>query len=352
MVETPQIYVLICYLRRTKMSEKIDFVVAWVDGNDVEWQKERFDFLNTGGESNFVASQYRDWEILKYWFRGVETFAPWVNKIYFVTWGHVPEFLNVNHPQIVIVNHKDYIPKQYLPTFSANTIELNLHNIKGLSENFVYFNDDMFIVKPVSKTDFFKDGLPCDSAIIKPVLPARYDSIASLLLNNVAIINENFNKRQVIRKNIGKWFNFRYGILNLLNVDALPWGRFSGFYESHSAVSHNLSTYKEVWDKQFAVMDLTCKNTVRDFKVDVNQWFLKNWRIAKGEFAPRSYKFSKYIMVDSKAKAKYAAKHLKNQSNKIICINDHYKEADLPEVIEIIQEGFDTILGEKSSFEI
>lgn len=334
------------------MNEKIDFVIPWVDGSDSKWQEA---LLKHGGSQSFKSyskSQYRDWDILKYWFRGVEMFAPWVNKVYFITWGHIPDFLNINHPKLVIVKHEDYIPKQYLPTFSSHTIELNLHRIEGLSENFVYFNDDLFIVKPLKKEDFIKNGLPRDSAIIKPIVPARYDAIASLMVNNVGIINEHFNKREVIRKNLTKWFNPRYGYLNLLNLNALPWPKFLGFYQQHNATTYNKKTFYEVWDQEFEVLDLTCKNKVRNFKTDVNQWVFKNWRIAKGEFSPRSYRFSKYIMVDSKKTAIKAAKHIKNQTHKLICVNDHYQGEDLSESIKVIQIGFESIFKEKSEFEI
>lgn len=67
---------------------------------------------------------------LKYWFRGVEKYAPWVHKIYFVTCGQKPDWLNENHDKLVLVNHEDYIPHEYLPTFSSHTIELNFHRIK------------------------------------------------------------------------------------------------------------------------------------------------------------------------------------------------------------------------------
>ena len=112
--------------------EKIDFVISWVDGNDKEWQKEREKYIVENNNDNSDV-RYRNWDNLKYWFRGVEKFAPFVNKIYFITYGHLPEWLNVNNPKLVIVNHKDYIPEKYLPTFNSHTIELNLHRIKGLS---------------------------------------------------------------------------------------------------------------------------------------------------------------------------------------------------------------------------
>ena len=112
--------------------EKIDFVISWVDGNDKEWQKEREKYIVENNNDNSDV-RYRNWDNLKYWFRGVEKFAPFVNKIYFITYGHLPEWLNVNNPKLVIVNHKDYIPEKYLPTFNSHTIELILHRIKVLS---------------------------------------------------------------------------------------------------------------------------------------------------------------------------------------------------------------------------
>ena len=119
-------------------TQKIDFVITWVDDSDLEWREEKAKF---SGEDT-RESKYRDWGLLKYWFRGVEKFAPWVNRVHFVTYGHIPEWLNTECPKLNIVKHDDFIPKEYLPTFSSHTIELNLHRIPGLMEHFSYFNDD------------------------------------------------------------------------------------------------------------------------------------------------------------------------------------------------------------------
>jgi hypothetical protein len=126
---------------------EIDFVLTWVDGSDPVWQAERAKYDTSGITGN--NAHYRDWGTLKYWFRSVERFAPWVRKIHFVTCGQVPEWMNTEHPKLNLVNHADYIPAEYLPTFSANPIELNFHRIAGLSEQFVYFNDDTFLSSPV-----------------------------------------------------------------------------------------------------------------------------------------------------------------------------------------------------------
>ena len=71
-----------------------------------------------------------------------------------MTWGHIPQFLKTNHSKIRILRHEDYIPKQYLPTFNSNTIEMNYHRIRDLSENFIIFNDDTFPLQPIEETYF------------------------------------------------------------------------------------------------------------------------------------------------------------------------------------------------------
>ena len=93
---------------------EIDFVILWVDGNDPAWREE---FVRTRQAENDDASEirYRDWRNLHYWFRSAERFAPWVRKVHFITWGHLPAWLRRDHPKLHIVNHRDFIPAEYLP---------------------------------------------------------------------------------------------------------------------------------------------------------------------------------------------------------------------------------------------
>ena len=81
---------------------KIDFVVPWVDGNDPEWRKQKNEYLPKK-VSDAGADRYRDMGTLKYWFRAVEKYAPWVNKVHFITWGHLPEWMNTECEKLNIV---------------------------------------------------------------------------------------------------------------------------------------------------------------------------------------------------------------------------------------------------------
>ncbi len=114
----------------------IDFVVTWLDGNDPAWQTECKEYYKDEKGIDMSISRMRDWDNLHYWFRCVEKFAPWVRTIHLVTWGHFPKWLNTNAPKLNIVKHSDFIPQEYLPTFSTFPNTLNTHRIENLAEHF------------------------------------------------------------------------------------------------------------------------------------------------------------------------------------------------------------------------
>ena len=111
---------------------EIDFVVTWLDSNDPEWQEAYFKYKpdSKGPKGN---ARFRNMDIFRYWFRAVELYAPWVNKVYLITNGKFPSWINTENKKLVLVKHSDYIPQDYLPTFSSCTIELFMHRIQGLS---------------------------------------------------------------------------------------------------------------------------------------------------------------------------------------------------------------------------
>lgn len=328
-----------------KKEQKIDFVMLWVDGNDEKWRKEKNKY-SSDKTMDSRDIRYRDWELLKYWFRGVEKYASWVNKIYFVTCGHLPEWLDTSNKKLVIVNHKDYIPEEFLPTFSSHPIELNLHRIKNLSEEFVYFNDDLFILKETKPTDFFIDGLPCGTAVFNP--PSAVDDLfLSVLYNNNLLINRNFDKNEIWKKNKKKYINHKYGLESIRTLLCLPWSRIQGFKEYHGPVSLLKSTYLEVWEKEEELLKTTSSHKFRS-KDDVNQYILKNWQFCKGNFIPSKLDF-KFVKI--KSDYKNVCKMIENQKHKIICINDVEGIENFEEIKENLIKSFEKVLPEKSTFE-
>lgn len=329
------------------MSNKIDFVLMWVDGNDPEWQSEKskYDVKSSGDKRNI---RFRDWDNLYYWFRSVEKFAPWVNKIHFVTWGHTPEWLNKEHPKLNIVCHTDFLEKENLPVFNSRAIEINLHRIPGLAEQFVYFNDDMFITKPVKETDFFVKGLPKDVAIPNPCPSTQRLGIGCAISNNMEIINTQFNKRDSIKKNLFKWYNFKYGKHIIASIAMIPWSNFASFLSTHIPHSYLKSTFEEVWEKEKDILKKTSKSRFRN-KENVNQWLMRYWQLASGNFMPRSINDGQNFMLSNSNNT--ALNAIENQKYKLICLNDTVKIDDFDNVKTEIKHAFNKLLPDKSKYE-
>jgi len=332
-------------------NEKIDFVILWVDGNDPEWRKEKNKYSNNSNKDvDSRDIRYRDWDNLKYWFRGIEKFTPWVNKIHFVTWGHLPSWLNVKHPKLNIVKHSDFIPSEYLPTFSANAIENNIFRIKDLSSNFVYFNDDFFVVKPMKETDFFINNTPRDAAFLNAIISYRENN-THIEAANMDIINDHFNKSEVLKKNFTKWFNFRYGTEMIRTICLLPWKAFPGIKNAHLPNSFKKETFETVWKKEFDVLDATCKRKFR-YALDVNQWLFEDWQIVTGKFVPRSPKIGKSVALgNNQEENQQIYDMIRKQKYKIICVNDMVTSDIFEEEKKKLQDAFESILPDKSSFE-
>ena len=330
----------------------IDFVIPWVDGNDPAWQKEKVKYQGAAADDSNMANRFRDWGLLPYWFRAVEKYAPWVNKIHFVTWGHLPDFLNASEPRLHIVRHSDYIPNAYLPTFSANTIEMNVHRISGLAEHFVYFNDDVFLLRPMQKTDFFRDELPCTFGGEIPVSFVGGDGIwRHLIVNNLRIVNNHFNKAEQVRR-FGKQYRASiYGWKNNLRTmlcERLYPECFLGFKNLHAPAPFLKSTFEEIWNKEQTVLDDTCRRRFRSSD-DVNQWLALWWQVAGGNFSP--YNTDNLVMGADENTVGLLCDTIERQSHDMLCINDPSDAIDFPVLSRRIQQSFEKILPKKSVFE-
>lgn len=332
------------------MMEKIDFIMTWVDGSDTEWLKEKAKYDGTTITTANSEVRYRDWDNLQYWFRSVEKYAPWVNKIHFVTWGHVPAWLDTNNPKINIVKHSDFIPAEYLPTFSSHTIELNLHRIEGLAEQFVYFNDDIFLNAPVKPEDFFKNGLPCDTAAQNCIFFGK-DSAGFFHGADIMVINSHFNKKVCIKKNWKKWLNPKNGLNNVAKTLLLyPWPWFPGMYFQHVSTSYLKSTFNKVWEEEFEILDKTCSHKFRKTG-DVNQWVMKFWQLADGKFNVRPDDFARCYHV-KKSNYKAMCRDLRRGTHPMICINDNARTFHFEAKKKQVNAIFNRRLPEQSSFEL
>lgn len=331
------------------MKHPIDFVMIWVDSNDMNWKKEfvRFKYKDAVFTDDLLDEQcrYRDWENLQYWFRSVEKYCPWVRKTHIVTCGHFPEFLIKEHPKLNFVTHDQIIDAACLPTFSSHVIEINLHKIEGLTEHFVYFNDDMFITQPLLPEFFFREGLPCDGLVLQPLMVVGEENfLGAVTLTDVAIINKYFNKRQLFKQMPRAFFNLHYRFKNnWTNFLELYNRKFSNFYNTHLPQPFLKSIFNEVWEKEQDYLQHVCTHRFRE-PLDVNQYLFRMWQLCSGKFYPvdildRGQNYD--LKFESLTEIKEAVKMQKLAQ---VCLNDHEHlqnfEQLKAEIIEIFSDQF------------
>lgn len=323
----------------------IDFVVLWVDGADPAWQTEFRRYRQTAG-MDASAIRYRDWGTLRYWFRAVERFAPWVHTVHFVTWGHLPAWLDMTHPKLRIVRHEEFIPAEWLPTFNSNTILLNLHRIEELAEHFVLFNDDQFLTRPCSEEDFFRNGLPCGMARLNVVRPS---SIGSLILNNLELINT-LHTRRALNKHLGKWLAPCYGLSNILKtITLLPWSFFPGFYDPHQAQGYRKSDFERGWAQWDEQMRKTSASRFRSSS-DITEWIFRYDNLCRGEFVPHSTRDGRMITLTDQS-VEEIVRLIATQAQRLLCIHDSEEITDFEGVCRTLQGGFEQLLPQPSAYE-
>lgn len=331
---------------------EIDFVILWVDGSDPAWLEEKRRYQSQKDDDSNSVHRFRDWNLLPYWFRAVEKFAPWVRRIHFVTWGHVPVFLRLETPKLHVVRHDEFIASKYLPTFSSHTIEMNIHRIPGLADHFVYFNDDMFLLKPFQQEDFFYDTLPCTYGGEVPIeLIGNIGIWQHAAVNDLGIVNAHFPKKESVEKYGGKYRdrcyrwkdNLRTFILEKLFPDY-----FTGFKNIHAPAAYLKNTFQEIWEAEPEKLDKTCCDRFRTSD-NVNQWVALWWQIASGQFSPAV--IDNLVMTISDETIDRLCNTIENQSHAYICLNDPEEEIDFPKLSKRLRESFERILPEKSQFE-
>lgn len=322
----------------------VDLVVTWVDHTDPGWQNT---YLQNKGQEQ-GSYLFRDWGWMRYWFRAAEKNLPWINRIHFITGNLIPEWLNVSHPKLNIIRHADYIPKEYLPTFSSHTVEWNLHRISSLSEQFILCNDDMFFLRPLKEEDYFRYGLPCDILHVRPVTESRSKKFNHLLLNNMVVLNKYFHMQQCAAEHPELWFAETYDSrIKEDNQAALRWPHFPGLYYDHMPVPLLKSSVEALWNNEGPLLDEICRRPFRNFYTDVNIYLARFWHLAQGNFVPYVRPACEYFLVSDPDEQ--IAQAL--SQNALVCINDTDKELDFSTKRSSICTLLDLFFPDPSSFE-
>lgn len=283
----------------------IDVVFTWVNDKDEKWQEKKQHYSKLENNCALYAkdeARFEEHNELFYSVKSVQKFLPWVRYIFIVTDNQIPHWLNNEDPQIKIVDHREIIEQNYLPTFNSHVIEANLHKIQNLSEHFIYFNDDVFVAKPLQKSHFFKpNGLASIFLSIKNLdkMYAKGTSTPTLLAS--------MNSRRLLRKLYGQELNVQTPLI-------------------HSYIPLKKSVFEKIWSVFKEEIESFLSNRFRG-KNDLNlaTFFVPYAMYLEGKSVLTPEICYYFNIRSANAKAQYKKllkkKHMANQPHSF-CAND------------------------------
>ena len=264
----------------------MDAVITYVNSEDKTWREEYGKHV----KSTIEEARYRDWGTLQYLIKGIRQFMPFIENIYLVV-STPSQITGIDVSEVNVVYHKEIIPEKYLPTFNSCTIEMFLHKIPGLSEEFIYFNDDTFVIKPMKKTDFFVDD--------KPVLNPHLQKCSQFDINSI-FVQQCKNSTELIRSKFVK----KYPINVFIR-------------QEHIMRPMLKSTYEVVWEtcEKEIINSLTRIRTKRNY----NAYLFNNYDVMKGYYVQKELPY-KYIKTSDSINS--IISDITSDKFSVVCIND------------------------------
>lgn len=311
------------------MTEKIDLVYLWVDGSDPVWAAKKNAFMGKATATNTEATtkaRVANNDELKYSLRSVEKYAPWVGQIFIVTDEQTPQFLNLSHPKIRLVDIREILPERALPCYSSPVIEYYLWRLPNLSERFIYANDDMFFNR-LTEPDFFfnSSGQPIVRQNVKPFSHLRklWKKVSGKKMSIYRQTIENSAKK--IEEKFGK----KYYSLPHHNID-----------------SYQKSVYKATFEAFMSDFEALTENHIRT-EADLQRVIFSYYPLATGEAEFRKSDSESALVVNI-YKEDYRG-ILEKHNPYLFCMNDSQfcSDSDRERTKQFLAEYF----PEKSEFE-
>lgn len=291
----------------------MDIVITYVDGNDPLWRQDYA--AAVGGRA--LTKRYRDYGTLRYLLRGIEKHMPFVRQVHLVVAreSQVPAW--IDRAQVHVVLHRDILPAAALPTFNSTTIEMFLHRIPGLDEQYLYFNDDMFPLRDCAPEDFFPDGR------------GAIGFSRHLLANNL--------------------FRIQTRNCSRLAQEALGLKPTRVFVRPQHTCSPMLKSVCERVSAQLEDRILASLTPLRE-PCNLSQYFFLDCMYFGGQAVNRRIS-NKHISLGSWTLRRIEA-YLRNPERTMACINDVRMSEERAEAVRtLLQTRFEALFPEKSRFE-
>lgn len=292
----------------------MDIVITYVDGLDPVWQADYEKFTNQPA----LEKRFRDWGTLRYLFRGIAENMSFIRKVHLVVShdSQVPKWINRNEVNVVL--HKDIIPAEFLPTFNSNPIEMHLHRIEGLDEEYLYFNDDVFPMAKCEPEEFFKEG--------KCFLGMAHHLIVWDLFKQICK-----NSDHLARRALGLKPNLCF------------------LRPQHICTPMFRSVCEELYGK--VEQDIRARITRIRSKENVTQYLFLDYAYLKGKLIDRRLSKKHFSVGVSSIESLTA--FIKNPTRKLVCINDvHLPEERYIKLRKALLDAFEERFPQKSKYEI
>eukprot|EP00026_Physarum_polycephalum_P008653 Phypoly_transcript_08747.p1 GENE.Phypoly_transcript_08747~~Phypoly_transcript_08747.p1 ORF type:complete len:351 (+),score=51.99 Phypoly_transcript_08747:189-1241(+) len=307
---------------------EINLVYTWVDGSDPAHIEAR---IQRAGNRKWAApgnNRFRDLGGLKYSLRSVEAYAPWIKKIFIVTSGQIPPFLNLDDPQIELVFHEQIFDnKEDLPTFNSNAIEGNFHNLPDeVGPCFIYLNDDMFFANNVKPTDFYREDTGQILFTSSWTAPPSKDK-----LNNI-------------------WHR---SVMNSNKILDELWGEDRRNYASHGPYFFSLEVLRHMYNTIPSLFNLTSTHPFRHESDAAVPFLYNQWAEHYYTVTIAGATINHYMKIsDDAKKAKKDFQRIIDRRPKTVCLNDALDE-DSPNQLSLqyMNEFFEKLFPKRSKYE-
>lgn len=244
----------------------IDVVYTWVNGGDKYWKEKKKKALLEKGRNlppEYDNGRYDNHDELLYSLRSISLYMPWVRNIYIITDGQRPDWLNYANNNIKIIDHREIFPEYVsVPTFNSLVIEWFIHRIGGLSERYIYFNDDFIVNRPLKKSDFFgENGERIRFAIKQDLLMDRHGIDIKNEINIPGNINENVDFIMNFFEKRDLFCHFYYNAQDLFKLNYPTFSDY--YYLKHAPYSFSKCYVSKVFNEYEEFIKIMAKNQFR-----------------------------------------------------------------------------------------
>lgn len=296
----------------------IDIVYTWVSDSDPEWLKKKSYYSGVNIQNQ--DTRFIDYEQLRYSLRSVASYAKFIRKIFIVTDHQVPYWLNTDHDKIVMVNHSDiFDDKTCLPVFNSVAIESWIHKIEGLSDNFIYANDDYFFGSPVNKQHFIHPN-----GIAKLFLEPIPNAYGEIFADSEATTQLSLFTAHCFYEKFNKW---------------------PSFWPLHAPMIKNVHVIEKMINQFQTHIDKTSRSRFRETETISPLYLMSSYfSYAEGDSVVSSIRYEYVSSDDPNLDSKLSNLFLKIKEGKceVFCLNDHrtITEEQISKIANFMKKAF------------